>query len=370
MLAAVCALVGALIFNTSVNSSVVTSVVTSAKTVASPSQPIVTAQGCVAQLPLSVRIGQTMLVILNDPNSVRDKVARGRVAGLMPFGTVTKSRAKEFQRVAAAAGSAGVILASDEEGGSVQRYRSVLGSLPSARKQATSMSTAQVRAMYREYGRKLRRLGVTMAAAPVLDVGGGPAIGRRAYSTKPSTVTKYGIAAIQGYRDAGIIPVVKHFPGHGRASADSHIQAATGPSLSSIRKKDLLPFRDVIRAMPQTAVMVGHIRTPGLSTRPASQSKKAMTGLLQGELGARGLIVSDGLGMAGTQAPSEGIALVRFLSAGGDLGIVTPTGLAQGPKAVRAALKDGGLKEARLNDAVLAVFRAKGINPCSVSVRA
>ena len=79
-----------------------------------------------------------------------------------------------------------------------------------------------MRATFARYGRQLRSAGVLMAFAPVLDVGGGPAIGTRSFSDDPEVVARYGNAVVEGYLDAGVVPVLKHFPGHGRASADTH----------------------------------------------------------------------------------------------------------------------------------------------------
>jgi beta-N-acetylhexosaminidase len=202
--------------------------------------------------------------------------------------------------------------------------------------------------------------------APVVDVGFGPGIGSRSYSNDPQVVSEYGTATAQGYADAGLIPVLKHFPGQGSATADTHYELAVGPGIDALRDRDLLPFGAIPQAV-DVAVMVGHTTIPGYSEEPSSQSRRAIEGLLVDEVGFDGLIVSDALGMAASGAPSQGEALVAFVSAGGDLGIVGPGGSVEGRRALRAALKDGTVTQERLNDAAAAVLAAKGIDPCDVA---
>ena len=112
--------------------------------------------------------------------------------------------------------------------------------------------------------------------------------------------------------------------------------------------------------------MVGHTTIPGYSDGPSSQSQAVIEGLLGQELGFDGLVVSDALGMAAAGEPTQGSALVGFLAAGGDLGIVGPGGSVEGRRAVRAALADGAVTTERLDDAAAAVLAAKGVDPCKV----
>ncbi len=319
------------------------------------------ASACVAELPLDVRIGQTMLVITRSPEPVRASLRSGTVAGVLAAGNLTWTRAAAFRKATAGTRHR-AILAADEEGGLVQRYRSVIGRLPSAQWQARNLSPAQVRARYRAHGRELRRWGVGMVLAPVADVGHGPGITTRAYSGDPNVVARYAGAAAAGYRDAGLLPVLKHFPGHGRTSADSHTATSWSPRLRTLRAVDLVPYRTLLRD-GRVGVLVAHVQVPGYSGGPSSLSPKVVRGLLRSEYGHRGLVISDGLGMAGT-GTTQGRAQVRFLRAGGDLGIVTAGAVPSVRAAVRAALADGSLTKARLNDVAGRVLRHKKLDPC------
>lgn len=162
----------------------------------------------------------------------------------------------------------GVVISVDEEGGEVQRLSSLVGAVPSARDMAATLTPQQVRDLMFDHGKKMRALGITMDFAPVADVAfatgaANSAIGSRSYSADPQVVAQYVEAFSQGLLDAGITPVLKHFPGHGRATGDSHQGAVSSPALDQMRQVDMLPFARV-SGMPGVAIMVGHIQTPGL----------------------------------------------------------------------------------------------------------
>ncbi len=334
------------------------------------SGPTAAEQGarCVAALPLDVRIGQTMLVTTDDLPRVRPWLEQGVIAGLLATGRLTPDVAGSFASATSAL-RYGALLAADEEGGQVQRYQEVAGVMPSARWQAATMTPEAIRASWAEHARMLGLWGVDLVLAPVVDVGHGPGIGSRAASEDPAVVAAYGTAVAQGIRDAGLLPVLKHFPGHGRATGDSHHGLVSGPPVEDLRAVDLVPYRAVLGAVGREAVgvLVGHTMVPGLAEQPASQSAEVVEELLRGELDFAGLVVGDALGMAASGHDDQGSALVGFLQAGGDLGILGPGGSVQGRRAVRAALQDGTLTQARLDDAAVAVLTAKGIDPCTVT---
>lgn len=318
-----------------------------------------------AKLPVEVRIGQTMLVTTTDIGRVQEWLDEGLIAGILSNGRLTPATAGALDE--ATTGTAyGALLAADEEGGQVQRYGDVIGAIPSAQQQAATMTPDEVRAMYARHGQALSDWGIDLVFAPVVDVGNGPGIGSRAYSDDPEVVTEYGMAAAQGYADAGLLPVLKHFPGHGSATGDTHVEVAVGPPIDELRARDLIPFATIPEEV-DVSVMVGHTTIPGLSKAPSSQSRRAIEGLLVDELGFDGLIVSDALGMEASGEPTQGGALVGFVAAGGDLGIVGPGGSVEGRRALRAALDDGTVTEQRLNDAAAAVLAVKGIDACDLS---
>lgn len=337
---------------------------------ATPSSPTAGADlalACVARIPRDVRIGQTMLVTTTDIPRVQQWLDDGLIAGILANGRLTTTTAGALDR-ATSGTEYGALLAADEEGGQVQRYVGIAGSIPSAQQQAFTMTTEQVRNMYALHGAALADWGVDIVFAPVADVGHGPGIGSRAYSDDPDVVTDYALAAARGYSDAGLLPVLKHFPGQGDTTGDTHYVLSTGPSIDELRETDLIPFTRITRRA-DVGVMVGHSTVPGHSDVPSSQSRRTVQGLLIEETGFDGLIVSDALGMAASAAPTQGQALVGFIQAGGHLGIVGPGGSVEGRRALRTALADGTISTDRLNHAAATVLAAKGIDPCSVAGR-
>ena len=151
----------------------------------------------------------------------------------------------------------------------------------------------------------LRSVGVTVNCAPVLDVpvkGAHDIIGDRAYSFDPTTVIELGRATIDGYLDGGVLPVIKHVPGHGRAMADSHLAlprvATPGNELSA---HDFVTFRSLNQApMAMTAHVVFEAIDP---RRPATTSPKVIRSIIRGEIGFEGLLVSDDLSMSALEGP-------------------------------------------------------------------
>ncbi len=214
-------------------------------------------------------------------------------------------------------------VAVDEEGGPVQRLAARTGRIPAARAVALAMTPNEATALARSHGRLLRRLGVTTVLAPVADLydPGNPIIGDRAFSSDPAVAAGYVSATAEGIRQAGLMPVLKHFPGGGRAAADPHLAPAQTPDIASLRAADLLPFRSLGRS--DGAVMIGHLDVPDLTEpdRPASLSGRAINGLLRNELGFEGLVLTDDLtAMAAvTSRFSLRAAVIEAIGAGADV---------------------------------------------------
>lgn len=254
------------------------------------------------------------LVMVGSPIAqIGDAIALVRTEGLggiLVRGTPKRTDGPALRTLRDAGRHGRSFVAVDEEGGRVQHLRSAVGTLPSARATPKALTAAQLRALAATHGRGMAALGFTMNLAPDVDVEplptsggtGAPSvvgrngIGDRSYGSSPAVVAEYGRAFALGMLDAGIVPVLKHFPGHGSASGDSHNIGATTPSLNAIRARDLTPFAEILRD-PRIGVMTAHLYTPGLDEYPASISARAITQLLRGELGHRGLVVTDSLSM-------------------------------------------------------------------------
>jgi beta-N-acetylhexosaminidase len=269
-----------------------------------------------------------------------------------------------------AAGSVDPVIAIDEEGGDVTRVAYADGSpYPGNAALGAVDDTALTRAVYRAIGADLAALGINFDLAPCADVLGSadsPAVGTRSFGADTDLVSRHTAAAVAGLQGAGVAACTKHFPGHGRTGTDTHAAIATiEGGLAELRERDLPPFAAAIEA-GIIAIMPSHLRVPELTgDLPASVSRAAVTGLLRGELGFTGVIVSDALEMQATR-DTFGVprAAVLAVAAGTDLLCLGRDSDEQEYLAVRAALvaavRDGTITGTRLEEAADRVARLRG----------
>ena len=195
----------------------------------------------------------------------------------------------------------------DHEGGRVQRFREGFTALPPMRQlgrlwdRDREAGRAAARAVAYVAGSELAAHGVDFSFAPVLDLDFGTSgvIGDRALHFDPTAVGALGAAIVQGFADAGMAAVGKHFPGHGFAAADSHTAVPTDErSTKEIFRKDILPYEIAIRA-GLAGVMPAHVIYTQADPEPAGYSRYWLQEVLRGKLGFDGLIYSDDLSMEG-----------------------------------------------------------------------
>jgi beta-N-acetylhexosaminidase len=195
----------------------------------------------------------------------------------------------------------------DHEGGRVQRFREGFTAIPPMRElgrqwdRDKEAAREAARAAAYVIGAELGAHGIDFSFAPVLDLdyGASSVIGDRALHFDPQAVGALAAAIIQGFADAGMAAVGKHFPGHGFASADSHFAAPEDDRpAKEIMLKDLVPYRIALQA-GLAAVMPAHVVYPRCDAEPAGYSKYWLQEVLRGTLGFEGLIFSDDLSMAG-----------------------------------------------------------------------
>lgn len=245
----------------------------------------------VAGLTLRQKLAQTLMVGVTDIDDARAVANDHEVGGIFitswtDLSMLDSGELRELQR---APRPIPLAVSVDEEGGRVQRLKSRLGDQDSPRQLVAEGITAQqVHDIAFERGQKMREYGITIDFAPVVDVSAAAdntVIGDRSFSDDPATVTEYAGAYAQGLRDAGLLPVLKHFPGHGRASGDSHQSGVTTPPLPDLAQRDTIPYATLTTARP-VGVMLGHMQIPGLTdTDPASLSGAAYSLLRDGGYG-------------------------------------------------------------------------------------
>jgi beta-N-acetylhexosaminidase len=215
----------------------------------------------------------------------------------------------------------------DLEGGTVDRFRNVVGAAPSAAEVFATGSRALFRKHGRVIGENCRALGFNVDFAPVLDLAytaSRPVMSSRAVSDDPNQVVIYAREFLSGLREAGVLGCGKHFPGLGEGKLDSHHELPViEKPLQKMWNEDLYPYRILRHQLP--FVMVSHAAYPGVTKdrTPASLSKKWITGILRQRIGCTGLIVSDDMEMGAVLdfAPIEQTA-VEHIRAGGDLVLV------------------------------------------------
>ncbi len=206
-----------------------------------------------------------------------------------------------------------------------------------------------------EVGRQLKRLGVHINFAPVIDVNNNPdnpVINFRAFGENRYNVARKGVAYMRGMQDAGIMACAKHFPGHGDTNADSHhTLPVLNHSFQEIDSIHLYPFKELIRSGLHS-VMIAHLQIPALEARKnvaATLSKNIVTDLLKQELNFTGLVITDALDMRGVSDHfKSGELELQALLAGNDI-LLLPEDVPAAIAAIKKAISDGTLDEAYLN---------------------
>ncbi|WP_030563441.1 glycoside hydrolase family 3 protein [Streptomyces aureocirculatus] len=302
-----------------------------------------------------------------------DAVAKYRPGGLIYFGWAHNTRdpqqlaalSNDVQR-AAADGAPGIplLLSVDQEHGVVARIGAPATLLPGAMALGAGGSADDVREAARIAGTELRALGIYQNYAPSADVNVNPAnpvIGVRSFGAGPEAVSACVTAQIEGYRDAGVAPAVKHFPGHGDTATDSH---SALPYIHHTRAQweelDAPPFRAAL-ATGVDVVMTAHIVVPALDPAldPATLSYPVVTGILREELGHDGVVVTDSLSMRGVRTKyGDDRVAVLALKAGVDQ-LLHPPQPELARDAILRAVREGELTEARIDESVLRILRLK-----------
>ncbi|MFF7749747.1 glycoside hydrolase family 3 protein [Streptomyces sp. NPDC007971] len=259
-----------------------------------------------------------------------------------------------------------LLVAIDEESGDVTRLDVRTGSsFPGNHALGAVDDPGLTRAVSRELGRRLAACGVNFDWAPSADVNANPdnpVIGVRSFGADTALVARHTAAWVEGLQSTGVAACTKHFPGHGDTNVDSHHAVPRiDVDAQTLYERELPPFRAAIAAGTR-AVMSAHILVPALDAeRPGTLSRRILTDLLRGELGYRGLIVTDGMEMraiSGTYGLEHGVVLA--IAAGADAicvggGLCDEATVLSLRDALVAAVRSGELPEERLADAATRV---------------
>ena len=237
----------------------------------------------------------------------RDWLQHDACAGVILFTRNFASRAQvaELSQAIREAAPRPQLVCVDQEGGRVQRFREGYSALPPlegfGRMHATDPVAALQLAQEHAWlmASEVRASGVDLSFAPVVDLGrGNRAIGDRAFSADPRVVAEFTRAYVRGMHAAGMAATLKHFPGHGSVLEDTHFDDAVDDrTLEELRALDLVPFVAGIEARAD-AVMMAHVVYPRVAPEPAGYSRRWIEDILREEMGFRGVVFSDDIGMA------------------------------------------------------------------------
>jgi len=321
---------------------------------------------CVSALSIRERVALLVwpAVYADDWNVAVDTVRTNDIGGvlLMSQQGLEVDQIRDRLTQLESASRHGLIVSTDEEGGDVQRL-SGLGDLPSQRSVSRDLSPADASDLVAAHGTTVRSVGVDMVLGPVVDVepnaGDVPLQQSRLFDGGPDRVTAYASAYITGWERAGLFATLKHYPGHGAASGDTHITAGVTPSLDDLGHFDLKPYRDLADQATdaEVAVMIGHLTVPGLTGGVPATRSPAAVDYLRNQLGyGDALLITDALGMAAVGIP-EPDASVLALAAGIDVVLFTlTTQTDEIIDALEQAVIDGRVDEAHLDRAAKKVM--------------
>lgn len=261
-----------------------------------------------------------------------------------------------------------LLLSVDEEGGTVTRF----GNNPLFEYDASadigaigaSGDTQQAYELGERIGSLLADLGLNMDNAPVADVLSNPentVVKDRSFGSDCEIVSEMALAELNGLESQGIIGVLKHFPGHGATAGDTHEGFAyTDASLEEMMENELIPFIDGIETGADV-IMVGHISCPEVTgdEKPASLSEKMVSGILRGELGFEGVVITDAMNMgAVSDMYSSSEAAVEAVKAGVDI-ILMPVSFTEAYEGILKAVESGEITEDRIDESLYRIVELK-----------
>ena len=349
-----------------------------------PTVPESAAQKLLKGMTAEEKVAQLFIICPEDLNlTTEDKAIAGAVTavnsniiaalGRYPVGgvimfaanTANPSQLKSLMDAFKQNARTPLFLSVDEEGGNVARLANNPAFGLTNFGSALYLETKEkVFSTYNYIGGYLGSYGFNLDFAPVADIytnSANTVIGSRAFGRDAATVTTLLPEAIKGLENNGIIPCIKHFPGHGDTLGDTHNGVVTlNKTWEQLNATEIVPFKNAIEKGVEM-IMAAHITLPNATKEalPASLSKEMLTDKLRGELGFDGIIITDSLKMGAiTKHFSAGDAAVKAFSAGADI-LLMPSDFVAAYKAVLAAVNSGSITQMRLDESVLRILELK-----------
>ncbi|WP_458464092.1 beta-N-acetylhexosaminidase [Paenibacillus sp.] len=327
-----------------------------------------------SQLTLEEKIGQMILAGVQGTtldNQAKQMITDQKVGGIIFYAnnvTTLQETAKFVQSIKEVNQSnpVPIFMSVDQEGGKVSRMPESVESIPSSGKVGQTKDSALAETMGELLARQIQLTGFNVDFAPVLDVNSNPknpVIGDRSFGSSAELVSRMGIAEMKGLRSEGIIPVVKHFPGHGDTSVDSHLDLpVVNKTEKQLSELEWIPFQAAVKEQVE-AVMVAHILFPKLDPdHPASLSDVIIGEHLRGKFKYDGVVITDDLSM-GAIAKNFKLdeAAIATVKAGSDILLVAHS--YESAKTIFdtliSAVKSGKISESRIDESVYRILALK-----------
>ena len=335
-------------------------------------------ESCISEMSLEDRVAGLFIVTpealtgvdraVKAGDGTKEALEKYPVGGLIYFkqNIQSKDQITEMLANTTAMSKYPIFLAVDEEGDSVARVADALklDKIDSAASLGETGNADNAFEAYKQVGTYLMEYGFNLNFAPVADVLTNPdndAIGKRSFGSDADIVSSMVASSVKGLEETGVTACIKHFPGQGDADGDTHDGlATTDKTLEQLRETELKPFAAGAEAGAQM-IMVGHIAVPSITgdNTPASLSKDVVTDILREEMGYNGVVITDALNMSAiSEYYDSAQAAVMALKAGADM-VLMPEDFEAAYEGVLAAVKDGTINEARINDSLARVYKIK-----------
>ncbi|MFV3011672.1 beta-N-acetylhexosaminidase [Clostridium botulinum] len=328
----------------------------------------------ISEMTLEEKIGQMVIVgfdgyEVND--QVRSLIRNYHVGGFILYGYNVKNASQllaliNYIKITNHINKIPLFMSVDEEGGRVSRMPSEFKKFPSNEVIGKANNGELSYKIGYTIAEEIKAFGFNMDFAPVLDINSNPnnpVIGDRSFGSNAQIVSKLGVQTMKGIQAGGVIPVIKHFPGHGNTSVDSHVGLpAVSNDLNRLKSFELIPFEAAINNGAD-AVMVAHILLYKIDpTYPASLSKTIITDILRGQLGFMGVVITDDMTMGAIVKYYDiSNAAVRSVNAGSDI-VLVAHGYDYEEKVINAlinAARNGTISMERINESVYRILKLK-----------
>jgi len=331
-------------------------------------------QNKINKMNLDEKIGQLVIVGLDGytmNDNINNLIEKNKVGGVILFSNNVENSNQLLNltnslKTKNSQNKTPLFISVDEEGGRVSRMPNEINNIPSNEFIGKRNDVNLSYNIGKIIGEELKTFGFNMDFAPVLDINSNvnnPVIGDRAFGSTTNIVNKLGIKTMDGIRDNNIIPVVKHFPGHGDTSVDSHVGLpVVNKNLTELNNFELVPFKEAIKNNVD-AIMVSHILLNKIdATSPASMSKIIITNILRGTLKFTGVVITDDMTMGAIIKYNDiGDAAVKSFNAGSDIILVCHEydNDIKVINSLKNAVKNKLIPENRLNENVYKILKLK-----------